>query len=154
MRRVTVPLRRQGVSGPCNWHREPTLDQAQIPLCRLPRDVRDKPVTSSLAQIPLRRLPRNFEVGVVGFGLKGTSRGSRHSGIWTSPSVERRVVGTTSVMDVGRAKIPRHLPTWSDSASYDGARLCRLSNINGINIEMTVDGTVYGNCTCIIGLHV
>jgi len=30
----------------------------QIPLYRLPRDVRDKPVTSPLAQIPLRWLPR------------------------------------------------------------------------------------------------
>jgi len=47
----------------------------QIPLCRLPRDVRDKPVTSHLAQIPLR-LPRNFpvwgsfgEVDVMEFGL-------------------------------------------------------------------------------------
>ena len=28
--------------------------KVQIPLSRLPRDVRDKPVTSSLAQIPLR----------------------------------------------------------------------------------------------------
>ena len=36
------------------------LSKAQIPLCRLPRDVRDKPVTSPLAQIPSRRLPRNF----------------------------------------------------------------------------------------------
>jgi len=55
--------------------------KAQIPLSRLPRDVRDKSVTSPLAQIPLRRLPRNFpergsfgEVGVMEFGLKGTSR--------------------------------------------------------------------------------
>ena len=53
-----------------------TLRNGQIPLCRLPRDVRDKPVTSPLAQIPLRRLPRNFPgrgsfegVGVMEFGL-------------------------------------------------------------------------------------
>ena len=45
---------------------EPYKDQtrkrhkAQIPLCRLPRVVRDKPVTSPLALIPLRRFPRNF----------------------------------------------------------------------------------------------
>jgi len=47
------------------------------------RDVRDKHVTSPLAQIPLRRLPRGSfgEVGVMESGLKGTSRGSRHSGI-------------------------------------------------------------------------
>jgi len=32
--------------------------KAQIPLYRLPRDVRDKPVTSHLAHIPSRRLPR------------------------------------------------------------------------------------------------
>ena len=38
--------------------------KAQIPLYRLPRDVRDKPVTSSLAQIP------------------GKFRGSRRNGIW------------------------------------------------------------------------
>ena len=29
--------------------------QAPIPLCRLPREVRDKPVTSPLAQLPLSR---------------------------------------------------------------------------------------------------
>ena len=48
------------------------MRKAQIPLCRLPRDVRDKPVTSPLAQIPLRRLPRRGrrgEVGIVEFGL-------------------------------------------------------------------------------------
>jgi len=57
------------------------LGKAQIPLCRLPRDVRDKPVTSPLARILLRRLPRKFpvrgsfgEVGVMECGLKGTSR--------------------------------------------------------------------------------
>ena len=33
------------------------LGKDQIPLCRLLRDVRDKPVTSRLTQIPLRRLP-------------------------------------------------------------------------------------------------
>ena len=53
------------------------------PLCRLP-------VTSPLAQFPLRRLPETSldgEVGVMEFGLKGTSRlvedvtGSRHSGL-------------------------------------------------------------------------
>jgi len=31
-----------------------TTIKARIPLCRLPRDVRDKPVTSPLGQIPLR----------------------------------------------------------------------------------------------------
>jgi len=36
------------------------ISNGQIPLCRLARDVRDKPVTSPLAQIPLRQLPRNF----------------------------------------------------------------------------------------------
>jgi len=48
----------------------------QIPLYRLPRDVRDKPVTSPLSEIPLRRLTRIFSVrgsfevvGVVEFGL-------------------------------------------------------------------------------------
>jgi len=45
--------------------------KAQIPLYRLPRDVRDKPV-SLLSQIPLRRLPR--KVGVIEFGLKWMSR--------------------------------------------------------------------------------
>ena len=57
------------------------VTKAQILLCRLPRDVRDAPVTSPLTQIPSRRLPRNFptggsfgEVGVMKFGLKGTSR--------------------------------------------------------------------------------
>ena len=34
----------------------------QIPLCRLPRDVRDEPVTSLLAQIPLRWHPSFGEV--------------------------------------------------------------------------------------------
>jgi len=51
-----------------------------IPLCRLPRDVRDKPVTSPLAQILLRLLPQNFPVRG---SLSRTSRGSQHSGIWT-----------------------------------------------------------------------
>ena len=53
------------------------LAKAQNTLCRLPRDVHDKPATSPLAQIPLRRFPRNFsprtgkfgEVGVMEFGL-------------------------------------------------------------------------------------
>jgi len=56
--------------------RHDTVGKAQIPLCRLPCDVRDKPVTSPLAEIHLRRLPRNFpvrggfgEVGVMEFGL-------------------------------------------------------------------------------------
>ena len=55
------------------------LSKAQIPLCRLPRDVRDKPVTSHLAHISLRRLPETYpdgfvadvthgEVGIVEFG--------------------------------------------------------------------------------------
>jgi len=51
-----------------------SMAKAQIPLYRLPRDVRDKPVTSPLVQIPLRS--RNFpgresfgEVGVMEFGL-------------------------------------------------------------------------------------
>jgi len=57
--------------------------EAQIPLCRLPRDdsrqVREKPATSPLVQIPLRRLPRNFPVrssfggiDVMEFGLKAS----------------------------------------------------------------------------------
>ena len=45
--------------------------KAQIPLCRLPRDVRNKPVTSPLAQIQLRRLPRSRRNGI---WVKGTSR--------------------------------------------------------------------------------
>ena len=46
------------------------LARSQIPLYRLPRDVRDNPVTSPLAQIPLRRLFQSFgEVGVMEFGL-------------------------------------------------------------------------------------
>ena len=53
----------------------------QIPLCRLPRDVRDKPVTSPLAQIPLRRLPRTEK-----FRCPGKFRGSRRNGIWALPS--------------------------------------------------------------------
>ena len=55
---------------------QPAPVKAHIPLCRLPRVVRDIPVTSPFAQIPLRRLPRNFpgrgsfgEVGIVEFGL-------------------------------------------------------------------------------------
>ena len=55
------------------------LTKAQIPLCRLTRDVRDEPVTSHLAQIPLRRLPRNFPV-----------RGSRDNGIWAYVDCRRR----------------------------------------------------------------
>jgi len=50
------------------------LFYGQSPLCRLPRDVRDKPVTSPLAQIPLRRLPR-----------LGKFRESRRNGIWALP---------------------------------------------------------------------
>jgi len=54
----------------------------QIPLFRLPSDIRDYPVTSPSAQIPLCRLPRKLtvrglvsrEAGVMEFGLKGTSR--------------------------------------------------------------------------------
>ena len=49
-------------------------NKAQIPLYRLPRDVRDKPVTSRLVQIPLRRLPRNFPVGEVGVMESGLKR--------------------------------------------------------------------------------
>jgi len=63
----------------CNTHRNipRAANQVQIPLYRLPGDVRDKLVTSPLAQIPLRRLTRNFpargsfgEGGVMEFGLK------------------------------------------------------------------------------------
>jgi len=53
------------------------LDKAQIPLYRLPRDVRDKPVTSpSSNSITLTspKLLRFGEVGVMEFALKGTSR--------------------------------------------------------------------------------
>jgi len=69
-----------------DWSVSPEIEarlprNGQIPLCRLPRDVRDEPVTSPLAQIPLRRLPRNFpargsfgEVGVMEFGLKEALR--------------------------------------------------------------------------------
>ena len=50
-----------------------TRDKVQIPLCRLSRDVRDKPVTSPLAQIKLRRsfpVRGSFgEVGVMAFVL-------------------------------------------------------------------------------------
>jgi len=57
--------------------------KAQIPLCRLPHDVRDKsainPVTSHLAQISLRRLLRNFP----GRG----SFGNRRNGIWAKGDV-------------------------------------------------------------------
>ena len=56
------------------------MAKVQIPLCRLPRDVREKPVTSPLAQIPLCPFPEispSGEVGVMEFGLKGTSRVSR-----------------------------------------------------------------------------
>jgi len=58
-----------------DWHQRHicgcgALCYAQIPLCRLPRDVRDKPVTLPLAQIPLHRLPRNLFPG------------SRRNGIW------------------------------------------------------------------------
>jgi len=49
---------------------------AQVPPCRLPRDVRDKPVTSPLAQIPLRRLPRT-----------GKFRGSRRNETWAKGDV-------------------------------------------------------------------
>jgi len=60
---------------------EATCSKAQIPLCRLPRDVRDKPMTSPLAQIPSRRLPSEIwglsrtsrEVGIVEFGLNQCS---------------------------------------------------------------------------------
>jgi len=61
-----------------NRNTEQALVQAKIPLYRLPRDICDKPVTSPLAQIPLHQLPRKrgsfAEVGVMKFGLKGTSR--------------------------------------------------------------------------------
>jgi len=55
-------------------HFNKELAKAQIPLCRLYRDVRDKAVASFLTQIPLRRLPRNF-------------RGSRRNGIWAKGDV-------------------------------------------------------------------
>jgi len=61
--------------------------KAQIPLCRLSRDVRDKPMTFPSARIPLRRLPRNFPVGVMRLPRKGKFRGSRRNGIWAKGDV-------------------------------------------------------------------
>jgi len=68
------------------------LSKAQIPLCHLPRDLRDKGMMSPLVQIPLCRLPQNFPgweswrngnwaKGDV-TGLSRTSRGTQRSGIW------------------------------------------------------------------------
>ena len=76
-RRRKLRLRTSGGSAWWDmWSAEVTnvtsLKEAQIPLCRLPRGVCDKPVTSPLAQIPLRELPRNFLVGIVEFGLEHT----------------------------------------------------------------------------------
>ena len=68
----------------CGTWRHPTLQRTygQIPPRRLPRDVRDKPVTSPLAQIPrdvtglLRTCRGRHEVGVVEFGLQCSPAGS------------------------------------------------------------------------------
>jgi len=74
----------------------------------------------STAQIPLRRLPRNFpgkfrEVGIMEFGLKGTSRvcrgrhgGSRHSGIWAYPDIPSRIRS----VNVGRLSLSRVEVKW------------------------------------------
>jgi len=60
------------------------LIKAHIPQSRLPRDVRDKPVTSPLAQIPLRQLPRRPKLTRPGkFPRSGKFRGSWRNGIWT-----------------------------------------------------------------------
>jgi len=70
--------------------------KAQIPLCRLPRDVRNKPVTSPLARIPLRQLPRT-----------GKFRGSRRNGIrakWDVtglPRTCRRRHGEVGIVESG-----------------------------------------------------
>ena len=66
-RRTSLPSRLKGLRSVVN-------PKFHVPISAwLPRQVRDKPLTSPLAQIgKLRRLPRNFgEVGVMEFGLKG-----------------------------------------------------------------------------------
>jgi len=84
--RLSTQLKRVGQKQTTRW-----LSNSQIPLCQLPSDIRNKPVTSPLAQIPICRLwgsRRNGiwakgdvmglswtygEVGLVEFGLKQTT---------------------------------------------------------------------------------
>jgi len=66
--------------------------EAQIPLCRFPRDVCNKPVMSPFAKFHYVDFPETSssgEVGVMEFGLKGTSR------------VCRRRHGEVGIMEFG-----------------------------------------------------
>ena len=77
----------------CYRHPDIIGSEAQIPLCRLPRDVRDKPVTFPLAKSHYADFPETSPArrnGILAkgdvMGLSRMSRESRHSGIWASVS--------------------------------------------------------------------
>ena len=106
------------------------MHNGQIPLCRLPRDVRDKRVTSPLAQIPLRRLPPKLT-------RTGKFRGNRRNGSWAlrSGQIKRhsKSRNVNSVPSRQKCSLPEMIkePTRKHMHS-DGANLCQDAALNSV----------------------